>query len=124
VRIVDAPELADISLCQCFRTVFGQLEVKQFWMDPIDAEWWARVGMTRYTAADGLRGSNRYRTMVFTWVRHTTWLLGMPPIPEPGTKGHLDYTAATLPILNQDIATSPFGRIKMLRVYPPLDVLR
>jgi hypothetical protein len=124
LRIVDAPELADIHWCQCFRTLYGGLEVKQFWMDAIDAEWWATVGMTRYTAADGLRGSNRVRTMVFTWVRQTTWQIAMPPISEPPTKGHLDYyEGSTLVVLNQDIATSPFGRIKMLRQYPPLDVL-
>jgi hypothetical protein len=125
VRIVDNGELADISACQCFRTLFGQLEVKQFWMDPIDAEWWATVGMTRYTHSDGLRGSNRTRSMVFTWVRQSTWQIAWPPISEPPTKGHLDYyVGSTLEVLNQDIATSPFGRIKKLREYPPLNVPR
>ncbi len=118
-RIVHDAERASIAACQCFSLGPAGLEVKQFWITPVDGDFWALVRQRSLPNVNGGFDSNYHRSMVFTMIRKETYNAALPLIAEPGTLGHLDFWfGTTLPLLNADIATSPFGRIKVLREYP------
>lgn len=100
-RVVDDQELASVRSSHSFSFGPSGFEVKQFWTNIIDGDWFATEGLRDISGG----AVNNHRTLLEVWVSPETISAGYRDY-EPtkyGRKPWISYDAVSLPILNNDI---------------------